>query len=68
MNTIDMIFQNIHCYASATDRTWECRNKEGFFLEITEVLAEVRTNYFSNFFFNFFKKFLQDVVEQDHII
>ena len=31
-----------------TDRTWvitECRNKEGFFLEITEVPSEVRTNY-----------------------
>ena len=33
---------------SATDRTYvitECRNKEGFFLEITEVPSEVRTNY-----------------------
>ena len=38
---------------SATDRTYvitECRNKEGFFLEITEVLWEVRRNYsFSHF-------------------
>ena len=37
---------------TATDRTWvimECWNKEGFFLEITEVLSEVRANYFSNF-------------------
>ena len=33
---------------SAIDRTWvitECRNKEGFFLEITEVLSQVRTNF-----------------------
>ena len=33
---------------TATDRTWvitECWNKEGFFLEITEVLSEARKNY-----------------------
>ena len=32
----------------ATDQTWsitECRNKEGFFLEITEVSSEVSMNY-----------------------
>ena len=49
---------------TATDRTWvimECWNKEGFFLEITEVLLEVRTNYFSNFmgiFLTFFLSYL----------
>ena len=33
---------------SVTDRTWvitECWNMEGFFLEITEVLSEVRMTY-----------------------
>ena len=34
----------------ATDRTWvitECRNKEEFFLTITEVLSEVGTNFWT---------------------
>ena len=36
----------------ATDGTWvitECQNKEGFFLEITEVLSEVLSELCTNF-------------------
>ena len=44
--------KNYMVFFAVTDQTWvitKCRNKEGFFLEITEVLSEVHTNYFSNF-------------------